>query len=100
MDQFIETSLSLYDLAELYEEDKLKPFNLVKDLIVKHLGEIRSVKVHMTYFNPEKLTAVIEYLVETRYGEVSVKIICSNNPQETLKEYYLYELKKNRVGHS
>ena len=94
MDQFIETNLSLYDLAELYEENKLKPFNLVRDIIARHIGKIHNVKVYMTYFNPRKLTAVIEYLVETGCGEVPVKIICSNNPQETLREYYLYELGK------
>ncbi len=96
MDQFIETGLSSYNLAELYEENKLKPFNLVRDLIVRHIGKVHDVKVYMTYFNPRKLTAVIEYLVETKYGEVPVKIIYGNNPQEILKEYYLYETKKDQ----
>jgi len=54
---------------------------------------IEHVELYRKFFDPKNFDIVIEYLVRCSIGEVSVKIIYSRNPVETLKRYYEYEHK-------
>ncbi len=93
MDTFTELNLSFEELAEIFEKDKMKPFEIVKDSIKKYLGEIKGADLYSSYFNPKTLTSVIEYLVESKVGKVSVKIIHAESIERGLKEYYEAEEK-------
>ena len=46
MDTFTELNLSFEELAEIFEKDKIKPFEIVKNSIKKDLGEIKCVDLY------------------------------------------------------
>jgi len=48
---------------------------------------VERVKLYRVYLDPATLELLIEYIVEFEHGELSVKIINSNNPTKTLQKY-------------
>ena len=65
-DLFRPLPLSFSEILEAWEEDRMKSFELVRDLVEEELGEIRSVRFYGAYLNSETMIAVIEYIVDFR----------------------------------
>ena len=93
MDLFKSLNITLDKLIEMFEKDKLKPFELVKDFVEELIGKEYNVKFYAYYFNPQTMTLVIEYFINYPNGTVSLKIIHAKNPQKALQEYYEAEKK-------
>lgn len=74
LDIFTHLDIPFEELAEMYETGELRPFELVKSLVERELGTIKDVRLYASYFNPEKPTAVVEYLVTCKVGCVSVMV--------------------------
>jgi len=53
------------------------------------------VRVYGRFFDSENMDVVIEYLVRCRIGEVSAKIIYSNDPSQALVRYYRKERREH-----
>jgi len=96
MDMFKPIDMDTDKLLKLAERDPLEIFNSIKE-ILEDLGEIREVQVYNVFFDPKSLELVIEYIMKCSIGEVSVKLIHSNNPIKTLRRYYEHE-RENKVG--
>ena len=94
LDMFKVVDMDTNTLLELVEKNPLEIFNSIKE-ILDDLGEIKDVQVHNVFFNSKTFEAVIEYIVCCNIGEVSVKVIYSNNPVKALRRYYEYERSKN-----
>jgi len=92
-DEFKPLDIDRGTLFKLAEKDPLKLFELVKKVLLDVKG-ISNVKVYDIYFDPHNLELLIEYLVTYKLGEVSVKVIHSQDPVATLKKYYEYEKTK------
>ena len=60
--------------------------------MVNDFREIRCVRVYDMYFSDAGL--LVEYLIETEVGEVSAKLIYSDNPALTLRKYYEHETER------
>jgi hypothetical protein len=96
MDMFKPIDMDTDKMLELAERDPLEIFNSIKE-ILSDLGEIREVQVYNIFFNPKSLELVIEYIMKRGIGEVSVKLIHSNNSIITLRRYYEHE-RRNKEG--
>ena len=90
MDTFKPIDMNIGELFELAERDPLEIFKSIKE-ILSDLGEIRNVQVYNIFFDHNSLELVIEYIMKCSIGEVSVKLIHSNNPIITLRRYYEHE---------
>jgi len=89
MDRFFPLELSLYELAGLYEENPMKIFELIKNLVEKVLGnKVKNVKLYKTFLNLETGTALIEYTVNFEKGSTSVKVVHAKDPAKAITEYY------------
>jgi len=75
-DVFRPLQLSLDELLEAWEGDRLGLFELVKSDVERELGEVRGVRLLGAFLDFSSITAVVEYLVELARGvEASVKIV-------------------------
>jgi len=91
LDVFKPIDIDIGKLLTLTEEDPIKLFNEVKEALESDLEGVEDVKVRDIYFNPKASELLIEYIVRCDLGEVSVKLIHSKNPRETLIHYYKHE---------
>ena len=91
LDVFKPIDIDIGKLLTLAKEDPIKLFNEVKEALESDLGRVKDVKVCDIYFNPRTFGLLIEYIVKCDLGEVSVKLIYSKNPKETLTRYYEHE---------
>jgi len=96
LDVFKPVKLDVEKLFSLVESSPLKLFNLIRETLKEDLGEIVNVKVFDIYFNPKTFDLLVEYIVNCSFGEVSVKFIYSDNPRQTLYNYYKYETEKRK----
>ncbi|HEW64468.1 hypothetical protein [Fervidicoccus fontis] len=64
---------------------------LVDEIIKEEVGPISEAEVYKVYFNNKEVELLIDYIVKCSIGDISVKIIYSNNPSMTLIHYYEYE---------
>jgi len=94
LDLFIPLDLSPEEIMSSFEKDALKPFELVKDVVKRELGDIKEAKFYNSYTSSNGF--LIEYLVDFRCGQASVKIICAKDPRKALIDYYKAE--KERAG--
>lgn len=95
MDMFKPIDMDTDKLLELAERNPLEIFNSIKE-ILSDLGEIREVQVYNIFFDPKSLELVIEYILKCSIGEISVKLIHSDNPVKTLERYYEHEKKSKK----
>jgi len=79
------------EILQAWEEDRMKPFELVRNLVEELGEEVRSVRLYGAYFDPKTMTAVIEYMVDFRRGTYGVKIVHAENPRKAIMEYYRVE---------
>jgi len=75
----------------LVRENPLKLFVLVRDVVGEYVGSIEHVNIHGMYFSTHEPEFVVEYMVKCVHGEVSVKIIYSEDPVKALAKYYKHE---------
>ena len=94
MDRFIPLKISIDKVLELVESDPLGLFNYVKTIVEEKVGKIYRVTLYDVFFDPKELDIVIEYMVYCRIGNISVKLIYSENPSKALEKYYKYESSK------
>ena len=91
-DEFKPVDINVDRLLKLFEKDPLKLFEDVKEVLAEiNIKEIKDVRVYETYHKPDNSELLIEYLVNCEHGMISVKIIHSRSPKETLYNYYAYE---------
>jgi len=75
-DVFKPLQLSLGELLEAWEGDRLGLFELVKSDVERELGEVVGVRLLGAFLDPSSMTAVVEYLVGLAGGgECSVKVV-------------------------
>jgi len=91
-DVFRPLRLSLGELLEAWERDRLGLFELVRGEVERELGEVVGVRLLGAFLDPSSMTAVVEYVVElARGGETSVKVVHAEEPGRALMEYYRAE---------
>lgn len=74
-DEFKPIDVDTNELFRLAEENPLELFEIIREILVDDIKEIKDVKVHDIYFNPSSFELLFEYLVTCGLGEISVKII-------------------------
>jgi len=73
------SQLSLKEILEAWERDRLGLFELVRGEVEGLLGE--GCKAAGPFLDPSSMTAVVEYLVElSSGGECSVKVVYADDP--------------------
>jgi len=87
LDEFTPLDIDPSQLLEL-AESPYKLFELVRGAVEERVGRVEKVKLYRIYIDPATLELLIEYIVEFEHGELSVKVIYSNNPTKTLQKYY------------
>jgi len=93
-DEFRPVDIDTDKLFELAEKNPKELFNTIKDVLKEYIKVIKDVRVYYVYFNAKAFELLIEYTVRCDLGEISVKLIYSKNPRETLAHYYWYERSK------
>jgi len=89
LDLFIPTDLTRKEVLKAFEEDMLKPFEFIREIVEdKEVKGIKSVNLYDTLFKGDEF--LLEYTVDFANGRIAVKVIGSDNPQKMLKEYYNY----------
>lgn len=91
-DEFRRVNIDKDELVRLVKEDPAKLFNHIKDAL--DVGKVENVSVYDIYFDMQSNEFLVEYIVRCVFGEVSVKVIHSQDPVVTLKKYYEYEKTK------
>lgn len=93
LDRFIPVDLTKNEVLKAFEEDMLKPFDFIREIVENEMKGIKKVEFYDSYFkrNDEFL---IEYLVDFSNGRAAVKLIASNNPRKLLIDYYGHERTK------
>lgn len=89
MDEYIPTDLTKKEVLDAFKEDKLKPFEFVRDIVEGEGVEgISGITFYDAYFKRDEF--LIEYLVDFSSGTIAVKVIGSNDTRRMLVEYYRY----------
>jgi len=89
LDLFVPTDLTKGEVLKAFEEDKLKPFEFIREIVEdKGIKGIKTIDLYGTLFKKEEF--LLEYAVNFANGRIAVKVIGSNDPQKMLKEYYSY----------
>jgi len=85
-DLFIPTDLTRKEVLKAFKEDKLKPFELIREIVEdKGIERITDVDLYNAMFKERDF--LLEYMVIFANGTVAIKVIGSNNPQKMLREY-------------
>ena len=91
-DEFKPINIDTDELFDLFEKDPLKLFENVKEILAANdVKEIKNVRVYKIFHDRGGSELLIEYLVDCELGRISVKIIRSRSPKETLYNYYIHE---------
>jgi len=98
LDEFKPARVKAEDALRLMKEDPMRLLRLVNDLLPDMIRGARSVRVYDVYTNPHTSEALVEYIVNINAGSISVKVIVSDNPARTLRDYYVYEARTRRSG--
>jgi len=83
LDEFTPLDVDSQRLLELAESPH-RLFELVRGAVEERIGRVERVKLYRVYLDPATLELLIEYVVEFEHGELSVKVIRSSSPAETL----------------
>ncbi len=81
---FIPVDLTLKEVVDSFRESELKPFELVREVVEK--DGVKNVKLLGSFIQENEFQ--IGYLAEFSSGQIAVKILCTDDPQKLLKEYY------------
>ena len=83
--------LTFSELVQAFEEDPIKPYMLLKELVEEKTGKVKDVKLYKSYFSPSTKTAVLEYFIKVEEGTLGVKIVHAEKPSKALMEYHKAE---------
>jgi len=96
LDMFIPTDLTRREVLKAFEEDKLKPFEFIREIVEdKGVRGIKSVQLYDTLFKGEDF--LLEYTVDFANSKIAVKVIGSDDPRKMLGEYYSYIEKRFNI---
>ena len=96
LDLFIPTDLTRKEVLKAFKEDKLKPFEFIREIIEdKGVKGVKSVDLYDAIFKGNEF--LLEYTVDFANGRIAVKVIGSDDPRKMLKEYYSYIEKRFNV---
>lgn len=98
LDEIIPVNIEFAELLEMWEEDRMKPFNKIKSLVEEKIGKVEDASHYAAYFDPGEMNAVIEYMVKCEIGRVGVKIVHAENPAKAIMEYLEAE-KRGELKH-
>lgn len=89
-------------LAKSLASRPLELFKAAEDKVKEATGEIESIRPGKVYTDEKTGEFVVEYLAKVKHGRVSVKLIYSKDPAETLRKFYEQEEQeyKRRVASS
>jgi len=87
-DEFKPLDIEPPTLFKLAKENPLKLFDIVREVLEEYVREIKEVKVNRVFFDSSRFELLIEYLATCEVGVISAKLIYSENPAETLKNFY------------
>lgn len=88
-DIFHKTDLKKEDVLQAFKEDKKKPFELVRTLVEEQgVKGIRKVEFQDALVVDDDF--LIEYLVESNDGMLTVKLIAFETPRKMVMRYYEY----------
>ena len=88
LDTFKPIDIDSGKLFKLAGKNPLKLFNMFRNVLEEYIKNVKEVRVYDAYFCVKTFELLIEYIVRCKAGEVSVKLIHSNNPAVTLRKYY------------
>jgi len=88
MDKLVPLGIPIDRFLELAESRPLELFRLVKRVVEGEVGQVKDVRVYRKYLDPRNLNIVVEYFVKCSLGEISVKLVYSDDLAKTLERYY------------
>ena len=88
LDRFYPLEVPLGRLVELYNEDPIELFDIIKPLVEGKVGRVHDVRLYRGFVSRASGSAIVEYMVEVDEGEVGVKLIYAEDPGKALMEYY------------
>lgn len=83
-DLFVPTDLTKKEVLKAFEEDILRPFDLIREIVEDKLKEINNVEFYNASFKNDEF--LLEYTVDFANGRINVKIIGSKNPYRFFRE--------------
>jgi len=87
LDLFIPTDLTKREILKAFEEDKLKPFEFIREIVEdKGVKGVRSVEFYDALFKGDEF--LLEYTVGFANGRVAVKVMGSNDPYGSYPRHY------------
>lgn len=86
--------VSLDPRLVLESRNPLDLFKQIENYVLEEVENIENVEV-TNYYRSSKGDVLIEYIVEFDKGRISVKLIVSSNPVETLIDFYKEEEQKH-----
>ncbi len=96
-DIFIPTDLTRKEVLKIYKRNKLKLFNLIREIVedrgIRIIKECENVDLSNTFFKGNEF--ILEYIAFTN-REVVVRVIGSGNPWKILEEYHSHIKKQFR----
>ncbi|PUA33336.1 MAG: hypothetical protein B7O98_02605 [Zestosphaera tikiterensis] len=90
-DEFRPLDIESSVLLRLARDDPVKLFDIVRDVVEDYVGVVRDVRIHDIYIDPYTHEVLVEFIAVCDSGEISVKIIYSDNPIAMLRKYYRFE---------
>ena len=96
LDLFIPTDLTKREILKAFEENQLKPFEYIREIIEdKSIKGIKNVDLYDALIKEDNF--LLEYIVDFANGRIAVKVIGSNDPWKVLREYYRYIEKRSNI---
>lgn len=90
------TDLRRDEVKKAFNEDKLKPFEYVREMVENHgIKGIRNVEFYDAIFKGDEF--LLEYMVDFANGRIAVKVIGSDDPRRMLREYYSHIEKRFNI---
>jgi len=91
-DMFYEVVMSPDDVRRLLVENPLKLFKAVENFLPDYIRKsMLCVMLYSVYYNPRTKELVVHYLIDFENGRDALRVICSDNPVQTLYDYNEYE---------
>lgn len=96
LDLLIPTDLTRKEVLKVFEEDKLKPFEFVREIVEdKGVKGIKGADLYDTLLKGDEF--LLEYVVNFANGKIAVKVIGSDDPRKMLRVYYSYIEKRFNI---
>jgi len=90
------TDLRRDEVKKAFNEDKLKPFEYVREMVGNHgIKGIKNVEFYDAIFKGDEF--LLKYMVNFANGRIAVKVIGSDDPWKMLREYYSYIEKRFNI---